>query len=53
MSYEVWFDNGKGFWVGYNSFQQLVKAKMWMEKFQKAHQNINVQLRRREHGSYR
>ena len=52
MSYEVWFDNGKGFWVGYHSFTHLMKAKIWMERFQKAHQNINVEMRRRVHASY-
>ena len=52
MSYEVWFDNGKGFWVGYHSFTHLMKAKIWMERFQKAHQNINVEMRRRVHASH-
>ena len=50
MSYEVWFgQNGK--WFGYHSFKHKLKAQMWMEQFKKAHRNINVELRRREHAS--
>lgn len=51
MSYEVWFDNGKGFWVGYQPFKHKLKAKLWMDQFQKVHTRINVEMRRKEHAS--
>ena len=51
MSYEVWFDNGKGFWVGYHSFKHKLKAQMWMEQFQKAIRKVRqVQRMRKQRG---
>ena len=51
MSYEVWFDNGKGFWVGYHSFKSKMDAQRYEERYQTVFPNLTVEIREREHAS--